>query len=154
GAGSLEAGPQRKLDLDQQFSPVRVWKKLFLHDSHPPARHEKRRHDDAGYHIFFPHAPTDKLAKPLVSRSGIDPLMASFYGFDFGQKFHPQIRCQNYRDDPRGNQRESDNPKNVSGIFSRSRTRNADRQIPNYSYERPDQHWHRDVAPGIRGGAN
>src|SRR5947199_10554867 len=89
-AGRLDAGAQWKLDLNQQFRPVRVWKKLFLHDSHPSARYEKRPQDDAGDRIFSPHAPSDKMAKPLVSRSGIDLSMASFYGFDLRQKFYPK----------------------------------------------------------------
>src|SRR5205823_12679758 len=82
GAGRLDAGSQWKLNLNQQFRPVRVWKKLFLHDSHPSARHQKRPNYNAGYCIFFPHAPSDEMAKPLVSRSRVDSLMASFYGFD------------------------------------------------------------------------
>src|SRR5438093_204306 len=73
-----------KGELNQQFSSVRVWKKLLLHDSHSSARHEKRTHYNSGYRIFFPDAPRDKLAKPLVSRGGIDPRMASFYRFDLG----------------------------------------------------------------------
>src|SRR2546430_10543017 len=81
-AGRLDAGARWKLDLNQQFRSVRVWKKLLLHDSHPSARHEKCPHYDACYRIFFPDAPTDELAKPLVSWSGIDSLVASFYGFD------------------------------------------------------------------------
>src|SRR5438876_3789 len=153
-AGRLDAGAQWKLDLNQQFWPVRVWKKLFLHDSHPSARHYKRPHYNAGYRIFFPHAPTDKTAKPLVSRSGIDPRMASFYGFDLGKKFYPQIWRENHRYDPRGNQRESDNPEDVSGIFSRGRTRKADRQKPDYGYQRPGKHWRCGVAPGISRGSD
>src|SRR5207248_290343 len=124
-AGRLDAGSQWKLNLNQQFRPVRVWEKLFPHDSHPPARHEERPEYNAGYRVFFPHAPGDKLAKPLISRGGIDPRMASFYGFDLWQKFYPKIWRENHRHDPRSDQRESDNPEDVSGIFSRGRTGKA-----------------------------
>src|SRR5437870_649278 len=89
-AGRLDAGPQWKLDLNQQFRPVRVWKKLLLHDSHPSARHQKRSQYNAGYRIFFPHAPGDKMPKPLVSRGGIDPAMAPLYGLISGRSFTPR----------------------------------------------------------------
>src|SRR5439155_12242423 len=83
-AGRLDAGARWKLDLNQQFRSVRVWKKLLLNDSHSSARHEKRTHYNSGYRIFFPDAPRDKLAKPLVSSGGIDTSIAYFYIFDIG----------------------------------------------------------------------
>src|SRR6266496_5090683 len=92
----LDARSQWKLDLNQQFRPVGVWKKLFLHDRHASAREEKRAYDNAGYRIFFPHAPSDKTAKPLVSRSGVDSRMASLYGFNLRQKFDSEIRSENH----------------------------------------------------------
>src|SRR4030095_9578718 len=104
------------------------------------------------YRIFFPDAPGDKLAKPLVSRGGIDSRMASFYGFDLRQKFYPKIWRENHGHDPRGDQRESDNPEDVSGIFSRRRTRKTHGQKPDYGYQRPGEHWRGGVAPGISRG--
>src|SRR5205814_672975 len=38
GTGRLDPGAQRKLDRDQQFRPVRVWKKLFPAYSHAVER--------------------------------------------------------------------------------------------------------------------
>src|SRR5207248_4979022 len=89
------------------------------------------------------------MAKTLVSRSGIDPGMAAFYGFDLRQKFYSEIRCENHGHDPRGDQRETDNPKNVSGIFSRRRTRKAHWQKSDYRYQRSSEHGRCGVTPGI-----
>src|SRR5438093_2824113 len=92
------------------------------------------------------------MAEPLVSRSRVDPLMASFYGFDLWYEFYAKIWRENHGHDPRGNQRESDDPKNVSGIFSRGRTGKAHWQKSNYGYQSPGQHRRCGVAPGISRG--
>src|SRR5436190_8232207 len=78
--------------------------------------------------------------------------MASFYGFDLRQKFYSQIWRENHGHDPRGNQRESDDPKDVSGIFSGSRTSKAHRQKSDYSYQRPSEHWRCGMTPGVSRG--
>src|SRR5207249_7856417 len=97
-------------------------------DSHPASRQKKCSHNNPSHRISFPHAPCYETAKALVSRSRIDSRVASLHGFDLGKKFYPQIRRKSHGDDPRSDQGEADNPENISGIFSRSRTGKADRK--------------------------
>jgi len=84
-AGRRDAGPQWKLNLNNNSGRSEFGKNCFFTTAIPPPAIRNAPTTMLATVYFFPHAPGDKMAKPLVSRSGIDPLMASFYGLISGR---------------------------------------------------------------------
>src|SRR6266702_4475066 len=80
--------------------------------------------------------------------------MAAGQGFDLGQHLHAKIRSKGYGYDPRGEQRKTHYPEDVSRILASARSSEPHWHETNYSDKRACKHWSSSMTPCVSGGAD
>src|SRR5438094_6489362 len=78
--------------------------------------------------------------------------MAAGQGLNLGQHFHAKIRSKGYGNDPRGEQRKTDYPENVSRILASCRSSEPYWHETNNRDKSAGKHWSRSMAPCVPGG--
>ncbi len=72
---------------------------------------------------------------------------------EIGQQLQAEIGREQHRHDPRGDQREADDPEDAAGIFAGARPGEADRQKAGGGHQRAGQHREGGRGPGEGRGA-
>src|SRR5438067_11135268 len=78
--------------------------------------------------------------------------MAAGESFNLGQHLHTQIRGKGYGHDPRGEQRKTHYPEDVSRILASGRSSEPHWHETNNGDKSAGKHWSRSMAPRVPGG--
>src|SRR6266496_75254 len=78
--------------------------------------------------------------------------MAASQGFNLWQHLHTKIRSKGYGNDPRGEQRKTHYPEDVSCILTSSRSSEPHRHETNHSDKRASKHGRSGMTPRVPGG--
>ncbi len=151
--GCREGAARRHVDLDRQFRPIGVRKKLLGHRAHADHRRDEDGDRQARRDPFVIDAGAHHHAQALIVLRRVDRVVAAHHRLDVRQDFHPDVGDEIDGDEPRGEQRKGDDPKDVAGIFAGGGAGEADGQKARDRHQRARQHREGGGAPRVgRGG--
>ncbi len=148
----FDARPFGQAHLNQHFGTIRRREELLLDKPHSGPGEKEGKDNKATCQEFVTHGITDQPAKTPIIRCVINRVMATFNRLDRRQHLDAEIGCENHRHKPGDNKRETDNPEDITGIFTSTGTGETNRHQTNDRHQCTGKHRGCGVAPGIGRG--
>src|SRR5256885_3691879 len=150
--GGFYAGALWQSHLYQEFRPIGLREELLFDKSHACDGDKKEAQNDASDQNLPAYRPDDQTPELLVPGGRINGCMATGQGLNLGQHLHAKIRSKGYGYDPRGEQRKTHYPEDVSRILASARSSEPHGHETNNSDKRASKHGSSSMTPCVPGG--